>query len=373
MDKFSLRPSFTKNPAMVSLAMGEPDFDTPPAIVDAAVTALRAGHTHYAELFGDSDLRDALAAEVSAVAGATFVRDQILVTHGASAALSALLGATIDPGDRVVIPEPTYSLYADLVVLYGGEPVFVPLTPDFALDFERLAPALRGAKMLVLCSPANPTGAVFSAAQWRTLVELVAGTSTLVVADEAYASIVYDGVPFVSGLSFPELREQFVYVQTLSKSHAMTGWRIGYLAGPAPVIKAAGSLHRVFNGPSNDFVQQAAIAALRPGNGMNADWLAHYTRRRAFVVEQLRAIAGLTVHEPAGAFYVLPRYDHAIASTDLLARLAEGGVAVRSGREFGPSGEHHFRISFATNLERLATGIERIAAVMATIPRGVAV
>jgi aspartate aminotransferase len=348
--------------------MGEPDFDTPPEIVAAAIDALHAGWTRYTEPPGDAELRDALAAEVSRIARTPFARGQILVTHGSSAGLAAAILAIVNPGDRVVIPEPSYSLYADLVNLAGGVCVFVPLLPDFHLDFPALARALAGARLVVLCTPGNPTGAVYRADEWARLAELVTATPAYVLTDEAYHTLVYDGAPFVSGLAVDALRERLVYAQTFSKAYAMTGWRIGYLAGPEAIISAAGVVHRAFNATSNAFVQRAALVALRDGGRNARAWLEQFSARRDFALERLRTIDGLTIAPPEGSFYIFARYAAPISSGELAGRMIAGGVAVRAGREYGPSGEGHFRVSFATSIEKLAAGIERIANVFAALP-----
>jgi aspartate aminotransferase len=367
----SLRPSFAPVPGLISLAMGEPDFDTPPAIVEAAIDALHAGYTRYTEPSGDAELRDALAEQVSRTAGTSYSRDQVLVTHGSSAALAAAVLAVVGPGDRVVIPEPSYSLYADLVNLAGGVCVGVPLRPDFHLDFAALAPALVGARLLVLCTPGNPTGAVYRAGEWARLAALVAETQAYVLTDEAYYALVYDGVPFVSGLTVEALRERLVYAQTFSKAYAMTGWRIGYLAGPAAIVKAAGVVHRAFNATNNAFVQRAALAALCDDGKSARGWLEAFRARRDFALDRLRAIDGLTVAPPEGSFYLFARYAAPVPSAELAERMIAGGVAIRAGREYGPSGEGHFRISFATSMEKLGAGIDRIANVLATLPAAV--
>ncbi len=369
--KTSLRPSFAPIPGLISLAAGEPDFDTPLEIVEAAVAALHAGHTHYTDPEGDAQLRDAIAEVVAQTAGAACTRNQILVTHGASAGLAAAIAAIVNPGDRVVIPEPTYSLYADLVQLAGGVPVFVALRPDFHLDLDALEPALAGARLLVLCSPGNPTGVVYRADEWAQLGELVAHSPAYVLSDEAYHSLVYGGTPFVSGLQIDALRERLIYAQTFSKKYAMTGWRLGYLAGPAPIVKAAGLIHRTFNGTNNAFVQRAGLTALRDGSRDAHAWMEQFAARRAFALERLRAIAGVSADPPEGGFYVFARYAAPIPSAELAARMIAGGVAVRAGREYGPSGEGHFRISFATSIANLAAGIGRISDVFATLPAGV--
>jgi aspartate aminotransferase len=365
----SLRPSFVPVPGLISLAMGEPDFDTPPAIVAAAVDALHAGYTRYTEPPGDAELRDALADEVSRTARTPYGRHQVLVTHGSSAALAAAIFAIVNPGDRVVIPEPSYSLYADLVNWAGGVCVPVPLRPDFHLDIESLARALPGARLLVLCTPGNPTGAVYRTAEWKRLAELVVATRAYVLSDEAYHALVYDGTPFVSGLTIDALRDRLVYAQTFSKAYAMTGWRIGYLAGPAPIVKAAAVMHRAFNATNNAFVQRAALAALRDDGGRSARaWLDEFSARRDFALSALRKIDGLTVAPPEGSFYIFARYAAPIPSAELAERMIAGGVSIRAGREYGASGEGHFRISFATSMDSLAAGIERIAAVFARLP-----
>jgi aspartate aminotransferase len=364
----SLRPPLTPVPNTISLAMGEPDFDTPAEIVAAAVAALRGGHTRYTDPLGDSELRDALAAVVSRTAGAPYGRDGVLVTHGASGGLAAAFLAIVNPGDRVVIPEPSYSLYADLVQLAGGVPVFVPLHEDFHLDLDALAAALVGARLLVVCSPANPTGAVLRADEWAAIAALLTGSPTLVLSDEAYYSLVYDGSPFVSGLTIDALRDRLLYAQTFSKAYAMTGWRLGYLAGPPAIVKAAGVIHRAFNGTNNAFVQRAALTALRDGVRNAREWFEQFSARRRFALDRLRAIDGLTVAPPEGGFYLFARYAAPLSSTELAARLLAGGVAVRAGREYGPSGEGHFRISFATSIEKLGAGIDRIADVFAALP-----
>jgi aspartate aminotransferase len=368
----SLRPSLAPPPSgTISLAMGEPDFDTPREIVEAAVAALRGGHTRYTDPIGDVEVRDALAEVVSRRAGVPFTRDGILVTHGSSAGLAAAIVGIVSPGDRVVIPEPAYSLYGDLVELAGGVPVYVPLLPDYHLDFERLAPALRDARLLVVCTPGNPTGAVIRADEWARIAQLTAASHTYVLSDEAYYSLVYGDTPFVSGLTIAALRERLVYAQTFSKAYAMTGWRLGYLAGPREIVRAAGVIHRAFNGTNNAFVQRAALVALRDGERNARDWYPVYAERRAFALERLRAIDGLQVTPPEGGFYLLARYSAPIDSAQLTARLYAAGVAVRAGREYGPSGEGHFRISFATSMENLRIGIERIAGVFAELPASV--
>jgi aspartate aminotransferase len=212
---------------------------------------------------------------------------------------------------------------------------------------------------------------VYRAGEWARLAALVAETQAYVLTDEAYYALVYDGVPFVSGLTVEALRERLVYAQTFSKAYAMTGWRIGYLAGPAAIVKAAGVVHRAFNATNNAFVQRAALAALCDDGKSARGWLEAFRARRDFALDRLRAIDGLTVAPPEGSFYLFVRYAAPVPSAELAERMIAGGVAIRAGREYGPSGEGHFRISFATSMEKLGAGIDRIANVLATLPAAV--
>ncbi|MFI6637115.1 pyridoxal phosphate-dependent aminotransferase [Nonomuraea fuscirosea] len=261
--RFSRRPALTPAPpGAVSLAMGEPDCPTPAPVIEAAVAALRAGDTHYADQKGLPELRTRLASLLPAHPGRTWSADDVVVTHGATGALAAVVLAMVGPGDRVVIPEPAYSLYADLVVLAGGTVDFVPLGRDLHWDLDALAAALPGASMMIFSNPSNPTGIVHGEPELKALGELLNGSGTLVVSDEAYHRLVYPGHEWTSALAVESLRDRAVYVQTFSKTYAMTGWRVGYLTGPREVVDAAAQVHRTLNGSVNTAVQRAALAAL---------------------------------------------------------------------------------------------------------------
>lgn len=362
VERHSLRvPMGSPPPDLVSLAMGEPDFDTPEPIVSAAITALHEGATHYVHQHGDPELRAALAGTVTAIAGAPYGEDQILVTHGASAALAAAILAVVDPGDKVVIPEPGYSLYADLVQLAGGTPVFVPAATDLHWDLDVLRSALVGAKLIVFSNPCNPTGVVHSREELTALASALHGTGTLVLSDEAYSTIVYAEGAFHSALAIDELRPRTIYCQTLSKTYAMTGWRLGYLAGPAEVIAAAARIHRTFNGCLNAAVQRAALAALAQGQAAIEPMLAAYRERRGILFDRLTDIPALSAPLPEGTFYAFARYDFPTTSIELTARLREAGVLVRPGAEYGPSGEGHLRFSFAADVPVLHEAMDRVA------------
>ncbi|MBB3307024.1 MULTISPECIES: aminotransferase class I/II-fold pyridoxal phosphate-dependent enzyme [unclassified Enterobacter] len=345
---------------MVSLAMGEPDFDTPPRIVQAAVEALQAGYTHYAPLLGDKALCSALANEVSAQSGNAVKAGEILVTHGGTAGLAAAILSIVNPGDRVVIPDPTYSLYADLVNLAGGICVPMPCRADLHWDLDRLDSALDGAKLFVFCNPGNPTGIVHSRAEIEALGQLVNQHDTLVIADEAYSDLVFTDRPFTSVLHIPAFAGRTLFCQTFSKSYAMTGWRVGYLAGPAEMIAAAARVHNTVNGSVNSAVQRAALVALTQCKDDVKRMYDVYRQRRVLMMEGLSAIPELKLNEPEGAFYCFPAYSLPIPAIDMVSLLREQGIAVRPGSEFGAAGEGHLRLSYAASSEAITEGVRRL-------------
>ncbi|WP_405975784.1 aminotransferase class I/II-fold pyridoxal phosphate-dependent enzyme [Streptomyces sp. NBC_00988] len=346
---------------LVSLAMGEPDFDTPEQVTEAALAALRSGRTHYSPLLGEPALREALADKLTGIAGAPVSSADILITQGGTAGLAASILSLVDPGDRVVIPDPTYSLYADLVSMAGGVVVPVPLAPDLHWDLDLLGDALAGAKLFVFCNPSNPTGIVHSRAELETLADLLDGTPTLVISDEAYADLDFTGRPFTSAISLDGLRDRTVYCQTFSKSYAMTGWRVGYLWGPTPLIQAAARIHNTFNGSVNTVVQDAALVAVRTCDADIARMRAEYERRGELMRTELAKVTGLALSTPEGAFYQFPRYDIDLPSVEVVAALRTHGVAVRPGSEFGARGEGHLRLSYAADAESITEGVRRLA------------
>ncbi|HXR72589.1 pyridoxal phosphate-dependent aminotransferase [Actinocrinis sp.] len=362
VERHSLRPALGPAPAgVVSLAMGEPDFDTPGPVVAAAAAALRSGATHYVDQHGDPQLRSALADAVSALAGHRYQSQQILVTHGATAALASAIIAAVDPGDKVVIPEPCYSLYGDLVQLAGAVPVWVPPAPDLHWDLDALREAVPGAKLVIFSNPCNPTGVVHTRTELQALAEALHRTDTLVLSDEAYSAIVFQDDIFHSAVSLDELRPRTIYCQTFSKTYAMTGWRLGWLAGPTDLIAAAGRVHRTFNGSLNAAVQRAALVALDRGSVLAAPMVAAYRERRDMLFERLAGIPELTAQLPEGTFYAFARYSLPIQSTELAAQLRSAGVLIRPGAEYGPSGEGHLRFSFAADVPMLQQGLQRVA------------
>lgn len=345
----------------ISLAMGEPFFRTPAPIVAAAIEGLRLGLTRYERLTGSASLREAVAAHLSDDSCRTLDPGQVVITHGASAGLAATILALVNPGDRVLVPEPTYSLYADHVAMAGGQTVWIANRPDGSLDLDHIERELPHARLIVVCNPSNPTGYVLDRTELSMLAGLVQRTGAYLLCDEAYSDIVFDG-EFCSSLGLDA--DRVVCCGTFSKTYAMTGWRLGYVVAPEPVADAVNLVHRTLNGAVNTFVQHAAHAALPLRRTLARDFVAEYRLRRDLVAEELAAVPGVHCTPPRGAFYVFPRIETELSSDALTARLADAGVLVRSGTEYGPSGEGHIRISYATDLDNLTEALRRLTAVL---------
>lgn len=276
----------------------------------------------------------------------------------------------VDPGDVVAVEDPTFSLYADLVAAAGGQLRTFGRTADGALDRHGVVRAIDGARLVVVCQPANPSGTIFSADDWLFLAESTAGAGTLVMSDEAYSALVYPGNDFTSILDVSALEDRAILCQTFSKTYAMTGWRVGYLIGPASVIRSAALVQRTLNGSLNTAVQHAAVAALRDGAESVREMVAIYAQRRNLMAGALDTVNGLEWRMPAGAFYFLCRYEGGLLSVEVAARARKAGVLVRPGSEFGSRGEGHIRLSFAGSDAEIIEGIDRLSDVVASLACG---
>jgi aspartate aminotransferase len=342
------------------LGVGEPDFPTPEPIVRAGMEALACGWTHYGDLNGDPELR-ALAARLgSDAARAVYRPEQVLVTNGGTSAVTVAVASTVSPGDRVVLLDPSYSLFSSAVLAAGGEPVYVPLEPGGHLDLDGLREGLRGARAMIVVNPANPVGTVFTRGELEALAELTRSLGTIVIADEVCDHFVFDGRAFTSALAVDAWRERLIYCQSLSKTYAMTGWRVGYLIAPGLLIDDVRRLHRTTVGAVNAASQRAAIVALTHGDALVGPMRDSYQQRRDYIVNRIDAMPDVTARSPEGGFFVLAHYRCALASIEAAARLRRHGVVVRPGREFGPAGEQHLRISIAAPRAALEHGLDRI-------------
>ena len=359
----SARPSDLGGESLnsISLALGESTDSTPPEIVRAAVASLAAGRTRYELVTGSPRLRARIAEAFNAEGIESLNSDNVVVTHGASAGLAAAILALVNPGDVAVLPEPTYSLYADQVAMAGGRVRWVPNDVGGRPRLNQLGAAMSGARLLVMCNPSNPTGYVLAAEELTAIVALAAEHDANVIFDEAYRDVVFDGVSFASSAPLVPGNPHVLCCGTFSKSFAMTGWRLGWVLADKENADAINLVHRTINGPLSTFVQDAASSALSLPHGHLQRAVSELQVRRDLVCAYLGAMSGVEAAIPQGAFYVFPRIDRGLTSAELTSRLAKSGVLVRAGSEYGPSGEGHIRISFALDMAQLREGMERIS------------
>src|SRR5829696_562773 len=344
---------------VISLGVGEPDFDTPREIVEAGVESLRDGRTHYTSNFGTIELRRALSDHLERLYGVRYApENEILVTVGASEAVDLALRATCDPGDEVILHEPSYVAYVPAVVFAGGTPVAVATRheDDFALDPAAVTAAITPrTKALFLGYPANPTGAVLDDDVQDELARIARDHDLLVYSDEIYDRLAYGDYRHRAFSSLPGMKQRTILMGGFSKAYAMTGWRIGWMAAPAEMLEGMLKIHQYTIMTAPTVAQDAALVAIVEGEPEVARMLAEYDRRRRLVVDELNA-TGLRTFEPRGAFYAFPEVTTATGlSSEAFAQglLVEERVAVIPGSAFGPSGEGHVRACYATSFEQL--------------------
>ena len=357
---------------VIDLSVGEPDFPTPPHICEAAERAIRAGRTKYTPAAGIPDLRRAVAADYSRRTGLAVAPAQVVVSCGAKHALHNAFTALLDSGDEVIVPTPYWVSYAELIKLSGAKPVLVPtrLEDDFKLRPEALRRALTPAtRMLLMCTPSNPTGVVYSAAELAALADIAVEADLAVVSDEIYDQLVFDGRRAVS---FPTLRpgleSRTVVVAGVSKTYSMTGWRIGWTIAPEPLSKAIGNLQSQETSNPCSVSQHAAVAALEGPQECVAAMNAAFQQRRDLVAARLSALPGVRLPRIGGAFYaffdiepILRRARDGVTTSMQWceALLEREQVALVAGSAFGAEG--HVRMSFAAAEDKLSEGIDRIA------------
>jgi aspartate/methionine/tyrosine aminotransferase len=351
---------------VILLDDGDPDFDTPPHIVSALYKAAKDGHTHYADHRGDAELRSLLAEVVTRRAWRQYGSEEILVTHGATAALSAVLLALSQPGAQILIPNPTYPLYADLARLAGLEVIYVPPAQGFRLDMAAIESRARGARFIVFCNPCNPTGTVLTRGDLECLAEIAERHNLIVIADEAYDQLVFEPTTFTTTLAIPALQSRLIYIQTFSKSYAMCGWRIGYLAAEREVVDATLVVHENLNGPINSSVQRAAIAALTTPNMLAGVMREEYRRRRDIVCALTARVPHVRLDPPEATFYAFFKYMSAAPSWEVARAALACGVAVRPGSSYGPHGEGHVRAALCCRTEVLPEAMNRLLRVLST-------
>jgi aspartate aminotransferase len=360
---------------VIGLGAGEPDFDTPESIKNAAIEAIARGETKYTAVDGTPALKEAICAKFKRENGLDFAPNQVTVSGGGKQVIYNALMATLDPGDEVLIPAPYWVSYPDMVVLAEGTPVTVPATEQdgFKLRPEALEAAITPrTKWLILNSPSNPTGAAYSRDELKGLTDvLMAHPHVWLFCDDIYEHLVYDGFEFHAALAVePNLAERTLTMNGVSKAYAMTGWRIGYGAGPAPLIKAMAMIQSQSTSNPCSISQAAAVAALEGPQDFLDEWRVVFQERRDLVVAMLNQAPGLVCHRPEGAFYVYPSCAGMIGKTtpdgktvesseDVAGYLLESeGVAVVHGAAFGL--DPYFRVSYATSTDVLREACERI-------------
>ncbi len=358
---------------IISFGVGEPDFDTPENIKEAAIKAIRDGFTKYTPVGGIDELKEAIVEKFKRDNSITYKKSEILVSCGAKHSLYNIAQSLINDGDEVIIPVPYWVSYPDQVLLNGGIPVFLRTKEEDS--FMMMPHDLRKAitprtKAVIINSPSNPTGQIYTEDVLMEIAEIIVEKNLYVISDEIYEKLLYDGARHISTASLnDEIKKRTIVVNGLSKSHAMTGWRIGYAAGPEDIIKAMTDIQSQSTSNPTSISQKAAIEALMGPQDFTEIMRKEFDKRRRFIVDELNSIEGITCSMPKGAFYVFPRVSSLYGrgdgsrkimnSQDLSMYLLEkAGVAVVPGIAFGD--DNYIRLSYATSMVNIKKGMERI-------------
>ena len=354
---------------VIGFGAGEPDFDTPEPIKQAAIASLARGFTKYTPSSGIDPLKDAIIAKLERDQGLHYERSEIIVSCGAKHAIYNLFQALLDPGDEVIIPRPYWVSYPEQVKLADGVPVFVdaPEENGFRVTADAIAAAITPrTRLVILNSPSNPTGAVIPRAELERIADLACRRDLLILSDEIYEQLTYD-VPHTSIASLgEEIRRRTFVVNGFSKAYSMTGWRLGYVAGDREVVAAMGRIQDQSTSNPVSFAQEGGVAALTGDQSCVAEMRAAFRQRRDTIVARLNAIVGISCVRPDGAFYAFPNVSALLSprlpDSDALAEwlLTEAHLGVVPGSGFGAP--HHLRFSYATSLATIERGMERLAA-----------
>ncbi len=349
---------------VISLGVGEPDFVTPPHIMQAGVDSLSKGETHYTSNYGLIELREAVAEYLSNHYGTDYdPQTEILLTAGVSEAVDIALRAVIDPGDEVIVPEPAYVSYRPCITFAGGEPVGINSSAEtnFRITAEQIAEAITPrTKALLLGFPANPTGAMLPRTEWEQIVELANRHNLIMLSDEIYGRLTYT-MEHTCVSALPGAWDRTILLGGFSKSYAMTGWRIGYVAAPSGVLEYIMKVHQYILMCAPTMSQYAALQAVKHGEADVAGMLEEYTKRRTLIVDGLNEM-GLDCVEPDGAFYCFPSIRSTGLSSQAFAErlLQEEHVACVAGDAFGPCGDGHVRMCYAVPTSDIEVALERI-------------
>jgi aspartate aminotransferase len=349
---------------VVGFGAGEPDFDTPQHIKDAAVAALAAGFTKYTPSSGIPELRQAIADKFKRDNGLSYKPSQIIVSCGGKHSCYNVVLATCEEGDEVIIPAPYWLSYPEMVKLAGATPVILATTDktEFKVTPGQLRDAITSrTRLFILNSPGNPTGSLYTREEIKALGDICVEKGVLIMSDEIYEKLVYDGAEHTSVASFsPGHLEHTIIVHGFAKAYSMTGWRLGYMAAPEPIAKAVDAIQSHSTSNPTSFAQKGGVAALNGPQDHLESWLAEYARRRSYAHQKLNSIAGITCVNAKGAFYLFPNISGlGLKSTEFCARLLEEQkVAAVPGIAFGA--DDYIRISYATSLANIEKGLDRI-------------
>jgi len=354
---------------IVHLEIGEPDFDTPAYIKNAAIKAMNDGYTHYTPAAGIAQVRETVAEYVSKTRNISVDPDEVVVTPGAKPIMSFVMLALVDAGDEVIYPNPGYPIYESMINFTGGTPIPIPLKEelDFRLDVEELAQRITPkTKLIILNSPHNPTGGILSRKDLERIAELIEGEDIFVLSDEIYSRIIYDG-EHISLASLPGMKEQIIILDGFSKTYAMTGWRLGFGVMNKELANKVTKLQVNFTSCSTAFVQMAGMEALMGPQDDVEKMVMEFRRRRDVIVHGLNQIPGVTCTLPKGAFYAFPNVKSFKKPAKEIADylLNEAGVAVLSGTAFGAYGEGYLRLSYANSVENIQEALRRMKEALA--------
>ncbi|MBS1263918.1 MAG: Aromatic-amino-acid aminotransferase 2 [Methanonatronarchaeales archaeon] len=345
---------------VVALSVGEPDFPTPGFIRDAAADALDRGETGYTDTAGLWELREAIAEKLGRDNSIRTAPENVLVTPGAKFGIFLAFQTLMNEGETVVLFDPAWVSFEAMAEITGAEVRRCPLDSEMLPDEETFKEAVEGASLVVLNSPCNPTGAVYPERLTRSLVETAVDAGAIVLSDEVYEKIIYDGRHFSPASEFDEV----VTINGFSKAYSMTGWRLGYVHADPKIVERMSRLQSHSATCANSFAQHGALAALVSGERGEAaisEMVRSFRKRRDYLVDALNGVQGMRCVEPKGAFYAFPSFDLEMGSFELSNRLLERGVAATPGAAFGPGGEGHLRLSYAVSEDRLGTAVDRIS------------
>jgi len=353
---------------IVHLEIGEPDFDTPPNIIKAAIKALKSGYTHYGPSAGMPAVRKVFAEHITKDRGVEVKPENIVVTPGAKPILFFSILALVDEGDEVIYPNPGFPIYESVINFVGGKPVPIPLREEkgFSFDVNELRSLVNEkTKLIIINSPQNPTGGMLTKKDMKTVAELADKYDAWILSDEVYSKIIYEG-KHVSIYDFPEVKDRTILLEGHSKTYAMTGWRLGYGIMPVPLAEHISRLQTNSNSCTASFTQMAGIEALTGPQTKSRRMVKEFKARRDLIVEGLNAIPGFTCLKPKGSFYVFPNITGTgMKSKDLEVFLLEkAGVAGLSGTSFGKYGEGYLRFSYANSQENIKKALEKIRSVL---------